>query len=261
MTESIKCSECGESLDKSLDLSTGEHLPCPHCGSTRRIIEASIIEQVVVSDHFSMLGKRKGKSFTFGESQRPDGRASSADYDDDRSMSFSVSGSSPQGEEETLKVCKLLVQKLNLDGNNWCEPVLGNGVVDCETTDINDPSQSLQFQVIRAISNQSFWKQLNTQGAAQESSVDPSVLASYIENAIKKKTEKLPSSVRNGLILVLDATLLPGITFDVVFEEFHTLYSTWASSLGFEGIWLVGPVIELVQRLDQLNSNGSQEEL
>lgn len=206
-----------------------------------------------------MLGKRKGKPFTFRESRRLDGRAASADCDDDGSLSFSVSGSSPQGEEQTLEVCKLLVQKLNLDGSAWGEPVSGDGVVDCEATDINDPSQRLQVQVVRAITDQRLWKQLNTQGAAQESSVDPSSLGSHIENTIKKKAEAIPQSVRKGLTLVLDATLLPGIAFDDVIEEFHTQHSAWASSLGFEGIWLVGPVIELVQRLDQLRSNKRQE--
>jgi hypothetical protein len=135
-------------------------------------------------------------------------------------LSFSILGSSPQGEEQTLKVCKLLVQKLNLDGSTWGEPVPGDGVVDCEATDVNDPSERLQVQVVRAITSERLWKQLNTQGVAQESSVTPSSLVSHIENTIKKKAAAIPNSVRKGT-LVLDATVLPGVAFDDVTEEFH----------------------------------------
>jgi hypothetical protein len=122
----------------------------------------SITEHVGFSEHCVMLGKRKGKALAFRESRRPDGRAASADLDEDGLLSFSVSGSSPQGEELTLIVCKLLVQKLNLDGHTWNEPVSGDGVVDCQATDENDPSQFLKCQVVRAVSDQKLWKQLNT---------------------------------------------------------------------------------------------------
>lgn len=221
-----------------------------------------IVEHMGCLDHFAMLGKREGKPYTFRESRRPDGRKASADRDDDGSLSFSVSGSSPQGEEETLKVGNLLVQRLNLDSSTWGEPVLGDGDddVDCEATNVNDPSQRLQLQVVRAITDQRVWKQLNAQGATQESSVAPSSLASSIANTIKKKSEVIPQDQRRGLTLVLDATLLPGVAFDDVTEEFRRHYSAWTSSLGFEGIWLIGPVSELIQRLDQLRLDEKQED-
>jgi hypothetical protein len=157
-------------------------------------------------------------------------------------------------------VCKLIIQKLNLDGSTWGEPVLGDGVVDCEAKDMNDPRQRLQVQVVRAITDQKLWKQLNTQGTVQESSVDPYSLGSHIRNTIKKKAEAIPKSVRKGLALVLDATLLPGIAFDDVIEEFLSQDSAWAGSLGFEGIWLIGPVNELVRQLDQLYPSEMQED-
>jgi hypothetical protein len=253
MSNSVCCAACGEPLDGLPDLPSGDRSPCPRCGSIARTFSRSIANGVGVSDHYTALGTRNNKLFAFRESLDLDGRASSADRADDGSLSYSVSGSSPQGEEDTIRACRLLVRRLNSRGDNWSDAVPGEGVVDCEAAHAGQPQRKLQIQVVRAATDQKFWPQLNIQGFATNPPVDSSTVASEIKQAIEKKANErvIPSSVRPGLTLALDATRLPAFAFHDVVEVFHREYSVWTKSLGFQAVWLVGPVPELVCRLDE----------
>jgi len=253
MCNSVCCNNCGEPLDGLPDLPSGDRSPCPRCGSIVRTLSRSVANGLPLSDHVTALGRRKDTLFAFRESSDPDGRASSADRADDGSLSYSLSGSSPQGEEDSLSACRLLVRKLNLRGDNWSDPVPGDGVVDCEAAHAGQRQRKLQIQVVRAATDQNLWRQLSIQRGVTKSSVDSSTLASEIKHAIEKKADErvIPSSVRPGLTLALDATRLPAFAFDDVLEVFHREYSVWTKSLGFEAVWLVGPVPELVCRLDE----------
>jgi hypothetical protein len=215
------------------------------------MINGSAKDGLVMSGHLSMLGKRDGKTFTFGESRRLGGRAASADRSNDGSFSFSVSGSSPQGEEQSLNACRLLVKRLNSLGATWGEPsLIEMADVDCQAVDTDDRENILQVQVVQAVTDSRLWQRLNTQGSAQESAKDASALAEQIEAAIKHKEAKIPANARSDLTLALDATLVPAFAFDHVIEEFRSVYGTWADSLDFAAIWLVGPLDDLVQQLD-----------
>ena len=252
MSDSTTCSDCGQTLDALEELPSGARSPCPKCGSTRRTINVSVEERVVGSDHFAMLGKREEKTSTFAESRRLDGRAASADRSNDGSFSFSVSGSSPQGEEQSLNACRLLVEKLNSLGATWGEPsLIEMADVDCQAVDTDDHENVLQVQVVQAVTDPRLWRRLNTQGSAQLSATDTSSLAEQIEGAIKHKETKIPANARSDLTLALDATLVPAFAFDHVIEEFRSAYGTWANSLGFAAIWLVGPLDDLVRQLDK----------
>ena len=250
MCNSVCCNNCGEPLDGLPDLPSGDRSPCPRCGSIVRTLSGSVANGLPLSDHQTVLGRRKDKPFAFRESLDPDGRASSADRDDDGLHSFCLSGSPPQGEEDTLRVCHLLVRKLNFVGDNWDDPVRGDGVVDCEAADADQPQRKLQIQVVRAVVDPKLWQELRIRGTITRSGVDSSKLAFHLKDAIDKKTN-IPSSVRRGLALALDATRLPAFAFDDVLEVFHREYLLWTKSLGFEAVWLVGPVPELVCRLDE----------
>lgn len=161
MSDSTICSDCNQTLDDLTDLPSGTHAPCPNCGSRRRTIKVSVQDNIVVSDHFAMQGKRKGKTFSFGESHRLDGRAASADRSD--GGAFSVSGSSPQGEEQTLNVCRLLVKRLNSLGATWGEPSLIElADVDCQAIDTENHENVLCVQVVQAVTDPQLWQRLST---------------------------------------------------------------------------------------------------
>ncbi len=64
-----KCTGCGVILETPLELNGTPRPPCPACGSTARILEASIAEVVGVTDTLGFEQKRKG--FKSGGRKRP----------------------------------------------------------------------------------------------------------------------------------------------------------------------------------------------
>ena len=248
----MKCGNCGRMLAEIEDLLPEKREPCPTCGSTKRTYDCTVSDSLTASDYSQMLAKRDNKSFTYSESNRKDGRSASAELNEDGSLSSSAAGSSPQGEESTLEACRILVNKLNSCGANWGEPSLTeNGHVDCQAVDADDHKILLKVQVVRAFLNSNFWQALSTQGSSQFQAADGAALADKLEETIKHKAVRIPANARSGLLLALDATLFPVLPFDCVVEEFRSSYGVWADSLGFAAIWLVGPISDLVQRLDK----------
>ncbi len=195
MNHSTTCSRCGQSLDGLEKLSSGARSPCPNCGSTHRTIHATIEERIAARDHLAMLGRRQGKPFLFGESRRSDGRAASAERSEEGLFSYRVSGSSPQGEEQSLDACKLLVRTLNSGGATWGEPSLVEiANVDCQAVDTTDHDNVLQIQVVRALTDSQLWQTLNTRGSLETWANDSSALAQQVECAIKHKEAKIPAN-------------------------------------------------------------------
>ena len=153
--------------------------------------------------------------------------------------------------------CRVLVSVLNASEGNWTDLVPGEGVVDCEAVDSDLPDRKLSIQVVRAIVDQSLWKQLNRQGSFEELNVSKGQLVGQMKDAIEKKANDrtIPRTVRQSLTLALDATRLPVLGFEDVVEEFQAQFGTWAKSLGFEAVWLVGPQDSLTWRLDNAGLN------
>lgn len=247
----MKCKDCGENLDTLSELPNGEKAPCPNCGSTARVLEVSIIDEIKVSDHTALLSEREGKSIGFRESVR-DGRIAAADENDDGTFTYSMVGSSPQGEEDTISVCRNLVQVLNDLGGKWNDPMPGQGVIDCESTE-PDTGRQLAIQVTRAIIERDFWEQLNRNQGFEARMISIDVLAKYLKNSIEKKAgdRAIPPDIRKDIILALDATRLPVFGLDSVIQGFKNEYGQWSKELGFDSIWLVGPQPDLVWRLDE----------
>ena len=208
MSNSVFCRECGECLDNLSPLPSGERSLCPKCGSTARSFHVAISETIRLQDHVAALGRREGRAIGFRESAR-EGRATSADRNDDGSLSYSILGSSPQGEEDTLAACHVLVRVLNAIGGNWTEPsVLGEGVVDCEAVDRALPSRKLSIQVVRAIANPNLWEKLNRRGIFEELNVTNDQLVAQMKEAIEKKSNDraIPRTIRQSLTLALPLT-------------------------------------------------------
>lgn len=248
---SVFCGKCATCLDDLSDLPNGERAPCPKCGSKLRNFEESAICTIGVSTYGSALQSRQGKAIGYSESER-DGRAASADQHEDGSVSFELTGSSPQGEEDTLQVCRMLVDKLNVAGDNWGQPVLGEALADCRVVHQQYKGMVLEIQVVRAITDQTIWKELNEHKHLQQSGVTKDELAEHIRYAIESKTNqrRIPRLSRADLTLALDANRLPALGFDEVVDVFRSKHGTWCQTLGFAGIWLVGPSTSLTWRLD-----------
>lgn len=228
--------------------------PCPKCGSTQREIHVEIHEEIRVKDHVGLLAERNGKIVGFRESER-EGRAAAADVNDDGTHYYLITGTSPQGEEDTLSTCRQLIMTLNKIGASWTEPNLGDGVEDCVAANRHDPSFKISIQVIKAVVSSGLWKQLNLEGKFEDRESQEEDLAKLLKEAIAKKANdrKVPRSIRKSLVLALDANRLPIMGFTGVVEKYHNLYEEWTKKKGFKEVWLVGPNDSLVKRLDTSN--------
>jgi hypothetical protein len=196
---------------------------------------------------------RNGKKNGFVETAK-EGRVTSVDRSDDGLLSYSIQGSSPQGEEDTLPTCRVLISVLNASGGNWMDPVRvpDDDIVDCEAVNVNHPDRKLSIQVVRAIVDKKLWNQLNEQGRFEELNVSKEQLIAQIKSAIEKKDRAIAPADHPSLTLALDATRLPVLGFEDVIEEFQSQFGSRTRSLGFEAIWLVGPQSSLTWRLDIL---------
>jgi hypothetical protein len=70
-----------------------------------------------------------------------------------------------------------------------------------------------------------------------------------IHDAIQAKSKQADPEI----MLALDATDSPRAAVRPVVNAFRTQYGAWAAGVGFQEIWVVGPVIALVTRLDRQN--------
>jgi hypothetical protein len=70
-------------------------------------------------------------------------------------------------------------------------------------------------------------------------------------DAIKAVIEdKTRFSELDEIVLALDATDSPRYALRAVADAFQAQHVAWAAGVGYQAIWLVGPVADLVHRLD-----------
>ena len=221
---------------------------------SRKSLIAAMLErlgrsEVKIGDHLSATTKRGGKVVGFSESEGR-GRASTADVNPDGTISLLVTGTSSLGEEDTLKSCRLLIEHLNKPDPRWNQPVLAaHPAVDCEATAVGGVDR-LDMQVVRAISNSAFWRELGRSGLSGLRNVTPEEAASGVKESILQKANSIPPGDRRGLVLVLNSIDSPSLVMDSVVEEFRRVHRAWVRSLGFREVWIVGPWSDLTHRLD-----------
>ena len=252
----VYCGQCGRCLNGLPGVDAdGKQTPCPGCGSTSRVFQKHISGEVVLVGGYSALGKSGDKAIAFRESPRQ-GLASAADKYEDGSLSFKMIGRSPQGEDDTLSACRVLVNKLNKEGSKWGQPSKGDGVVDgvvdCRAKDKLHPEKELTIQVVRAVVDQRLWGRLRAVKEIRKTAVTKEELVAQLKRAIEFKADerRIPKMSRLNLMLALDANRLPAHAFDDVVEEFRLQWGSWAKTLGFDSIWLVGPTVSLTWQLD-----------
>lgn len=252
------CKNCGRKLNDLQDSSFHDRVSCPSCGSVTRRFEVKVEGTFRFSSYLAGLGFRERKTtigdyirrvFAFRESARQ-GRVASADQHDDGLMSFSISGSSPQNEEDADTACQILINVLNTTGAKWANLVKGKEPADWEVFDMEVPNRKLSMQVIRALTEKNIWKQLNNQKSFKVVNISRGQLVDEMKNAIEKKLHKYDEVIRQNLVLVLDANRLPILGFDDIRTEFQQQLGDWIKLTGFEAIWLVGPNESLTWRLD-----------
>jgi hypothetical protein len=203
-----------------------------------------------VGEHLAALQEREGQAISFSETTR-EGTASSASFTDEESVQFALSGKSPQGEQDTLTACGILIQRLNAEGATWLPPVLGEQNADCMSGE-SSGSNSIRIQVVRAVTEPSFWKELGRHGTLVRSESITTVADAVRKSlALKANAVKIPPSQRAGLILALDATRLPAHVLDGTISFLREEHGEWVSRLGFSAVWIVGPSVRLTHRLDR----------
>lgn len=241
------CAGCGTEVPDA-SLPEVQRPPCPHCGKKGRRIEESVTSSAVLGDHMAGRTLSDGRTTGYSESPRQ-GTASTADIQGDRVL-LQLAGDSPQGEQDTKETAKRFVRWLNRDHVRWAEPEDSKAPhTDATANGIGENNGStLSMQVVRAITTPSLWHQLGTQGAVF-SSMSFVAAAELLWDAVLKKANSIDSAARANLVLVLDANRCPGQAFPSVVESFHNLYAAQAKELGFAGVYVAGPVEELVASL------------
>ncbi len=210
-------------------------------------------EGVKIREHFSVLKQRDGENIGYSESDR-EGTTASSYINEHDDIEFKLEGNSPQGEQDTLKVCQILLNVLNQNGGNWSNPKMSDRGVDCVSENLKNSSEILEIQVVRASTNPELWKSLANKGQINNERISTSEIVSEIKKSIETKSNErtIPSNIRQSITLALDANRLSAYTLDKVVKKFHEKYAKEVISLGFKSIWIVGPREELTHRLDIL---------
>jgi hypothetical protein len=179
-----------------------------------------------------------------------DDAAISADALAGTELARSVKAKPRHNEEGTDKVCSLLLAKLNQNGESWknlrCPE---GGASDVDWTAENDEGDVLKMQVTRAESSKPFWRGIG-KGDVMCNLQSENAAMQNLKDAIVAKSSGLPASQKEALLLVLDATETPDLAFAQIVDSFRAYHGKWAKGLGFKSVWIVGPVEDLVHRLD-----------
>jgi hypothetical protein len=195
-----------------------------------------------------MVQQRGGEAIAFDESRRLDGRSSRSTVTG-RGVEIEVEGTPPQGEDESLRVCEILRQHLNAEcAGNWgaaVAPTPGCAWADGMLVDRDEPRKQQVVQVVRVVAEETPWVAMQASGR-YDVTIPIADAVDQIRAAIEKKDQRDGA----GVILALDATLLSGHALGEVVGEFRRRHEVWAGSLGYQSVWIVGPVAGLVRRLD-----------
>jgi hypothetical protein len=176
-------------------------------------------------------------------------RSSATDLDANGTLSSKMEGPSPKGEADTLDVCRVLINRLNLDGGQWNELTRPDGPesgVDCVA---RDGQQDLFIQVTRAVSNRDTWQQLGQSGSVA-STTTIELAADDLLSRARVKARGVPREQLSEIILALDAMDTASHSLKAVVTNFRKRHSSIVQALGFKAIWVVGPLESQTSRLD-----------
>lgn len=189
-----------------------------------------------------------------------EGISSAVDVTDSGRISQTVrlnKGQTPQNEQGGEEACRLLIERLNQTGVFNIDPAT---IQPLKTDDDADfvalnGGQEVRFQVTRAGTERRFWRLLSIFFNHEHESPNAESCADGIREAIQRKAKKISTiSQRESIILALDVANSPALAVNESVNTFRRKYGTWATSLRFRSIWVVGPVSSLTHRI-----SGSEE--
>jgi hypothetical protein len=174
-----------------------------------------------------------------------DSRVAGADIDPVGELGDHIEGPASSKDRSELRAAMLLVEHLNACGDHWAPPTLYRGKEIGVDAVAGDGAERLQIQVTTP--ERSAWPLLAKQQRVERS--DPSVndAVDSLEAAIK---DKALFSELGEIVLALDATDSSRYALRAVADAFLARHASWAASVGYQAIWLVGPSADLVHRLD-----------
>lgn len=188
-----------------------------------------------------VTGLRTGRS--------ADDRDAGVDLEDGGWLVAHTAGPWPAKDARERRTGQSLVNHFNSQGAHWKPAELAAGGrdeqgVDC-TSDSETGTDKLLIQVTTADRTET-WRQLAQTQTATHPVASVEELAAALKAAIKSKS----LHPKEGIHLALDATDSISSALPAVTDAFRAAHGSWASTLGYEGIYLVGPE-GLVSRLDE----------
>ena len=177
----------------------------------------------------------------------PDPRVASANAFIAGPITDRIEGNASHKDHAELRVARYLVQRLNQLGADWRDLQLLRASsrdergVDCVARDTD--GRTLQIQV--TTTERKAWKQL-----ADVPSIERSTANDAVVEAIRASIENKATQADRHVVLALDATDSVRAAFRSVAGKFREQHGRWAAEIGFQEIWLVGPAVGLVHRLD-----------
>jgi len=233
------CGNCGRALSED-----EPNVSCPDCGSTLRKVSFAFNDSVNLSARVTGVGLRDNEAFAFTESEGAE-FTRYAHLESDGTLVLDLRGLAPRNEDDSDVVCELLAAALRFKGD--AAKVTGRGKAD-EDCILSLNGQNIGIQVVRALSDPTFWRELAKTGSVGPLRLTVAISVAALKAAIEHK-RTIPRQQRTGLILLLDAYRVPAVSLAVVAKEFVRSYGQWADTLGFRAIFVVGPSKEFLHCL------------
>jgi len=214
-----------------------------------RAIEITASEQIPVGESTQAMGAHRGEVVGIRISDS-EGKSIASDVRNDGSLTLDLHAKPRKNE---MGLCRILVECLNSLGANWTDlrdvsriTTGSERDIDCQAA---DGDRLLRMQVTKAEGETSLWNALDHDGQIQ-ARYSGAEIEDALREAVRKKAARTSAAQRAAMILVLDATEFVSHSFPPGVRSFREHYGTWAASLGYQAIWLVGPNPTLTSRLD-----------
>jgi hypothetical protein len=241
----IECANCHAVLAEGV--AKVPATDCPNCGSGAKAIRAGLESSLSFDARSIAHGRAEAEGVT-DEAVRisgPRDREAAGDIKSGASTTQDISGRAPRGEEGRLETAILLVQKLCQLGEVWNQPYeVDISDIDCQSV---GEDGLLDIQVVRPAMSD-MWKTLSRTGhSSQAATVDE--LADVILEVARKKA-RLPPDQLGNLVLAIDARDTPVFAMAGTVDGFRGRHINEVARLGFRSVWVVGPTVDFVARLD-----------